>query len=630
MYSYVKRILLYQRKNEHDSIRVICEHVPQLKEIWRHLEKQSKEYQNTVVSHMHGIFVEHLKQVRKRSDSAAKLKRVRVAKLAVTIPPNWDALLQKDYEEILVKIWCDIRHHITFVYECEAVGHWVLRLHQEKLYDMKPDKVVLADFGGHTLNTYVFDTVFRKDGKGLTFFATDDFAAKCTHGGSEFHAALVQAKLAEKIKINETNLTADQAAELVGKYMANYRQSVRGDVNDKAFFLQELSKNTVVVLSGGTFRNTYIKYRAIETIKRMKLHNLEWTDEMTDGNQRSGVVSMGAALAVANSMTVKDFLGQCFIVVDECRSDQSDEQPLEVVYCRGKSRKVDIDLGLPGRTCHKIFLCCAPLPCGSDMKTATRSETCELHLVGCASVGKWRIWLEYDKMTYDGCPDTDCLVYSQFRLDGCKEVQNAIWPVYYDPGACTLFLDTDKIPDPASSTLTFNKHINSWDLTRSKKVPRYRQDWMQNQIDAGLAWWADDLSGLGDSKSWAEDITPRPTKRRAVCPETYPNSPSSPQEDGIEANTTSISPAVVNISAADIRKSAGTTSSGIPQTATSRFNQSYKGIGSAVAHFMSTNLNKRGLITTSVSPSPLTMASSRSTPASEEHPPRRKFKPIDI
>ena len=152
MHAYLMRMLFLARNNQPRKVQEICDHIPQLNHLWIVVKTRSRDDQDRVVSHMENIFIEHLRQVRKQVDIVSKSDRLTVTQLAVTIPPNWDYALQRIYEKILLQVWPDIaRDSIIFVYESEAVGHWLLRTKGENLREMKPERIILADFGGHTL-----------------------------------------------------------------------------------------------------------------------------------------------------------------------------------------------------------------------------------------------------------------------------------------------------------------------------------------------------------------------------------------------------------------------------------------------------------------------------------------------
>lgn len=157
MLFYLKRFISFVREGEHELAESISRTIPQIKELWKHLEKEKGRYQDRFVVRMEQIFLHHMRVVRNTTEEKAVLNGMRITKLAVTLPSNWDATLQKMYIELLHKVWDNIsRDDVVTVWESEAVGHWLLRL-DTNWRGNQVKRVIVADFGGHTL---VRPTVF--------------------------------------------------------------------------------------------------------------------------------------------------------------------------------------------------------------------------------------------------------------------------------------------------------------------------------------------------------------------------------------------------------------------------------------------------------------------------------------
>jgi hypothetical protein len=191
-------------------------------------------------------------------------------------------------------------------------------------------------------------------------------------------------------------------------------------------------------------------------------------------------------------------------------------------------------------------------------KTIPRSNTYEILLLGRAEAGKLRVWLEYRKMTYKGYPDTDCLIYRRARYGNQHVVRESIWPVFYDPGACVLFIDRDKIDDEELSILSFNKNIVSQEKRHPKRIPRYRRNWEKNQMDAGSRMWEDGVSG-----PWEQILTRGLLQRRSVAPET--NTEDSGAHSGVPgvATVPATRTAAVGLVSTDTHGSVTTSSGGL-------------------------------------------------------------------
>lgn len=55
---------------------------------------------------------------------------------------------------------------MEFVFESEAVGHWLLRLNKAKRQYEKTKRLVLADFGGHTMVSHRY---FAQSASNMTY-----------------------------------------------------------------------------------------------------------------------------------------------------------------------------------------------------------------------------------------------------------------------------------------------------------------------------------------------------------------------------------------------------------------------------------------------------------------------------
>lgn len=158
MYPYFKRSREYLRAKEMNKVNTIRKTIPQIDDLYKRLEGGDAEFQEQVENHLGKIFCCHLRKVREQSKRKARTKTMQIVKLAVTIPPNWDAYLQTIYVDLLSEVWEEIHpDDITIIHESDAAAHWVFWSDQ-RWQESTTRQILIADFGGHTL---VCSTVAR-------------------------------------------------------------------------------------------------------------------------------------------------------------------------------------------------------------------------------------------------------------------------------------------------------------------------------------------------------------------------------------------------------------------------------------------------------------------------------------
>ncbi|KND90880.1 hypothetical protein TOPH_04532 [Tolypocladium ophioglossoides CBS 100239] len=408
---------------------------PQIKAIWRVLEKKPQEEQDAIMSHLEKIFEAHLTRVRDSAEAVAtgRKKTLKVTKLAATIPPNWNGKMQRKYLDLLTKIWGFGEDKIEWLFESEAVGHCLLRLDGTIRHEKEFKSFLLADFGGHTLvgftslpspllheladsncqNTYKFDIVRQDNSDRFAFFSTKE--AKGVYGGSELHTSWVKSVIEQQIDQRRSHLNEAEREHLLQDCLDVYRRKRRENIDGENFFLRgstsdteyaeefqfkfsaedcrenyekyfgeplqvlfseirnsaEYSKNVGVVLTGGSFLNETILKQTIAVIEESGLYYKPWKGVVAYSNS-SSTVSSGAALAVVNSMSVQEFMQRAAFAVH----DQTTENTNVSVVLNGRgSRQTNaapVFNVSPGRT----WVVCAPLaPCDETEARQNASST---------------------------------------------------------------------------------------------------------------------------------------------------------------------------------------------------------------------------------------------------------------
>lgn len=151
MFMYFQRAQTLREKNQTKDLKKILKTIPQVDEFWQTYIQQPPAAQTRIANHLENIFIAHLEMVRHQSETTAKKHGVRISKIAATIPPNWDKWMQDKYVDLLSSVMGIHEHDITTVFESEAICHFLLRLNTVIKQSSQVNRVILADFGGHTL-----------------------------------------------------------------------------------------------------------------------------------------------------------------------------------------------------------------------------------------------------------------------------------------------------------------------------------------------------------------------------------------------------------------------------------------------------------------------------------------------
>jgi hypothetical protein len=126
--------------------------IPQLERFFDRFDALDKDAQSGVMKHARKVLLAHLGLIRWKSDLRAASRGWKVTQVVATIPPNWDRWTQHLYIRVLKRVWKHLgsEEAITLLHESEAIGHWLLGF-DERTREKRPKRLILADFGGHTL-----------------------------------------------------------------------------------------------------------------------------------------------------------------------------------------------------------------------------------------------------------------------------------------------------------------------------------------------------------------------------------------------------------------------------------------------------------------------------------------------
>ncbi|KAF6838395.1 hypothetical protein CPLU01_02507 [Colletotrichum plurivorum] len=268
--------------------------------------------------------------------------------IVVTIPSSWNEPFQDVYTSILMKAFPHIKSSgIVFVHESEAIGHYLMSEHvvtglrQIEETAEAPYAVMVVDFGGHTVNgTTIFLNWGGDQSKDPAFYTRPAWGAP---GGAEIYAQVIE----EAILSDPEIVSHPNRDEHVRQLMASFKQKQRGlrgepfvlnsdfgnwyvsdasvaaSLHDRAFrapldLVRKKIRNaakkssfvTVVILTGGSYLNDAAREDTIEEVKRHE--NQNWRHVALHEEVHDTVIPMlvarGAALALANVITVSEFL----------------------------------------------------------------------------------------------------------------------------------------------------------------------------------------------------------------------------------------------------------------------------------------------------------------------------------
>ncbi|KAK5994489.1 hypothetical protein PT974_04966 [Cladobotryum mycophilum] len=236
MILYVRGAWEQYQKDTPDSREYVTaiRRIPQVNTFWRHFETNSRETQGKIIDHLEKIFLEHLSTIKEASDHVARVMGLRIIRLSIAIPSNWDRRLENDLLKYLRKIWVDILpEHIYFIYETEGIGHWLLGYDTFQRREERYERYIVVDLGAHTMSISSFQVVRDKDSKRVSFYAVRD--TECEHGGSEIHAIRVRDQVAEQVKQQFPQLSPEGSNALIKGFMSDYCDNVRSKINGQEF-----------------------------------------------------------------------------------------------------------------------------------------------------------------------------------------------------------------------------------------------------------------------------------------------------------------------------------------------------------------------------------------------------------
>ena len=151
MFFYVMWMVELANMGKQKELDDITKAVIQLQMFWKLFEDCTRERQDEILQHMKRAYWSHLNLLWKESKKFSDEQGMRISKVALTVPPNWDEWMCRGYVEKVNEIWSTVESNQIFLFsEANAVGHYLIWDQRKRLLDPMPDSILLGDFGGHT------------------------------------------------------------------------------------------------------------------------------------------------------------------------------------------------------------------------------------------------------------------------------------------------------------------------------------------------------------------------------------------------------------------------------------------------------------------------------------------------
>ncbi|KAK2752063.1 hypothetical protein CKAH01_06349 [Colletotrichum kahawae] len=458
---------------------------------------KEKERDELVTDQLREHIVECFRKVAKATQDTCDQEGLFYDSIAVTLPVTWNTQpFQAMYASILEEAFPNIKPaNFVYIYEAEAVGHYLLHsrmrgtLRRTEDDEKYPHRVMIVDFGGHTVNGVTFHLRWNEheeENSEPAFFATQ--APWGTPGGSELYAREV-----EKVLRNDPECTKGSQDE-VEEFVKEFKECLKlkqGNHDGTAFTLvcnKELyvwqptgpvdaarlykrafdrppkevhtkitarmgrAVPTTVVLTGGSYLNAAARTATIAKINSQPGWKYIALSEIRAVSDMRLVVAQGAALALSKATSVADFMNQgaaFSLQSPSLKGPDGREQPAILAY---KERTWDFEFKL--RTKSRMRVRCEPFHHGTmdDLKDPAKRRievynAYDFLDLGLRRKGSYTISLRHIREN-----GKDIMILREkAKKDDNKpdnpEVHEWKLPVYVDVGQCVLMVDRDEF-DP--------------------------------------------------------------------------------------------------------------------------------------------------------------------------------------
>ncbi|KAI8274177.1 hypothetical protein K4K60_009999 [Colletotrichum sp. SAR11_57] len=455
---------------------------------------KEKEREELTTDQLRAHVVECFRKVAKATQDTCDREGLFYDRIAVTLPVTWNTPpFQTMYAGILEEAFPNIiPENFVYIYEAEAVGHYPLHGHirailQRPEGDEKyPHRVMVVDFGGHTVNGVTFHLRWNeqeKENSKPAFFATQKpWGAP---GGSELYAREVEKALRKDPEC--TKGSQDEVEECVKGFMECLKLK-QGTHDGTAFTLvcdkephiwqptgpadaARLYKRafdrplkevhtkitarmgravpTTVVLTGGSYLNAAARAATIAKIDSQPGWKYIALSEIRAVSDMRLVVAQGAALALSKATSVAEFMkqGAAFALHSPSLKGPDGLAMPSILTYKNQNWEFQFDL----RTESRMGIRCEPFHQGTmeDLKDPAKRRievynAYDFLDLGFRRKGSYTISLRH--VREDG---KDFMILREKAEEdhgdlAGPEVYEWKLPVYVDIGQCVLMVDQDE------------------------------------------------------------------------------------------------------------------------------------------------------------------------------------------
>lgn len=162
------------------------------------------------------------------------------------------------------------------------------------------------------------------------------------------------------------------------------------------------------------------------------------------------------------------------------------QKDIPVIWNSFGSQKARI--ALSGRQGADVLIACCPLPPNDGSLTVPLESTFEFQSLSKKLKGNYTISLDYtERDVHKNLPDRLILTVTSDTGGKPADTDTVVWPVYYDPGACVIFVDIDEY-----DTIPSAEDDGPWLAPKrftNKKGNRSYSRWEQDRCDRSIVFW---------------------------------------------------------------------------------------------------------------------------------------------
>ncbi|KAL3300152.1 F-box domain-containing protein [Colletotrichum asianum] len=449
---------------------------------------KEKEREELTTGQLRAHVVECFRKVAKATQDTCDREGLFYDSIAVTLPRHMEHAAVPD-NEAFTNITPE---NFVYIYEAEAVGHYLLHsrirgiLQRPEGDEKNPHRLMIADFGGHTVNGVTFHLRWNeheKENSKPAFFATQKpWGAP---GGSELYAREVEKALRkdpectkgsqdeveecvkgfmECLKLKQGNhdgtavtLVCDKEphiwqptgpADAARLYKRAFDRPLK-EVHAKITARMGRAVPTTVVLTGGSYLNAAARAATIAKIDSQPAWKYIALSEIRAVSDMRLVVAQGAALALSKATSVAEFMkqGAAFALHSPSLKGPDGLAKPNILTYKQQNWEFRFDL----RTESRMRIRCEPFHQGTmeDLKDPAKRRievynAYDFLDLGSRRKGSYTISLKH--VRGDG---KDFMILREKAEEDDRDLDGPVvheWklPVYVDIGQCVLMVDQDE------------------------------------------------------------------------------------------------------------------------------------------------------------------------------------------